>query len=116
MGGTSITDDWFSLHVTGAPDGKPGLILRGAQTVNGVAGSPVGDGLLCTTGQTARSQVQIISGGVTTFAEFNGNGFGAESYGAGVPTHYQFWYRNPGGISPCGSGSNFSAGATVVWN
>jgi len=106
-----LSNDTFSLTVNGVPGSKPGLVLRGA---NQTAGALAGDGLLCTGGSTARSQVQITMAGSTVFTTFQGAGFGASSYGAGVPTNYQFWYRDPV-ASPCGGGFNFTNGVSVVW-
>jgi hypothetical protein len=107
----SLANDTFTLAVDGVPGDKPGLILRGA---NQTAGVLAGDGILCTTGNTARSHVQVTVGGSTLFTNFQGSGFGASSNGAGVPTNYQFWYRDPAG-SPCGSSFNFSNGVSAVW-
>jgi predicted carbohydrate-binding protein with CBM5 and CBM33 domain len=110
-GNASIGGDTFQLDISGVPGNKPGLILRGA---NQLAGNPAGDGLLCTSGQTARSHVQVTSAGNTTFTDFQGNPFGSSSYGIGVPTNYQFWYRDPG--NPCsGAGFNFSNACAVTW-
>ena len=82
--------------------------------VNGGLGNTVGDGLLCTGGQSARSQVQVTSAGSTSFTDFQGLPFGASSYGAGVETNYQLWYRDPANTCS-GTGFNFSNGWTVTW-
>ena len=113
-GHAAISNDTFQLLVAGVPGNKPGLILRGSNQHAGGQGAPVGDGLLCTTAQTARSQVQITSAGSTSFTDFQGSPFGASSYGSGVPTNYQFWYRDP--TNTCsGVGFNFSNAWTVTW-
>ncbi len=113
-GGAYILSDTFQLDVAGVPGSKPGLILRTANQVNGGLGIHAGDGLLCVSGQSLRSQVQVTSGGATTFKHFYGGPLGASSFGPGVATHYQFWYRDP--LSTCsGSGFNFSNAWTVTW-
>lgn len=113
-GSAALSSDTFYLDVSGAPGAKPGLILRGALQVNGGLGSASGDGLLCTSGQSARSQVQITSAGNTTFTDFQGSPFGVWSFGAGVPTNYQFWYRDPANTCS-GMGFNFSNAYEVTW-
>ncbi|MFT7671064.1 MAG: hypothetical protein ACI8X5_003780 [Planctomycetota bacterium] len=113
-GTASLSEDSFTLHVTGVPGSKPGLILLGSNQVNNGLGNPVGDGLLCTGGQTARSHVQVTTGGSTVFSDFQGNGFSASSLGAGQPTNYQFWYRDASNACS-GSGFNFSNAWTVTW-
>lgn len=115
FGNASFSNDTFQLQVVGVPGDKPGLILRGANQSNGGLGNPIGDGLLCTSGNTARSQVQTTSGGSTLFSDFQGSPFGASSYGTGVPTNYQFWYRDQAN-SCSGTGFNFSNAWTVNWS
>jgi alpha-tubulin suppressor-like RCC1 family protein len=113
-GNAQIEQDTFQFEVVGVPDNRPGLILRGASFLNGSIGSAVADGLLCIGGNTARSQVQFASGGSATFSDFQGSPFGVSSYGTGVSTNYQFWYRDSQN-SCSGSGFNFSNAWTVTW-
>ena len=113
-GNAAISNDTFQIAIGRTPSATPGLLLRGAIQVNGGLGNPVGDGLLCTAGNLARSHVQVTVGGNTTFADFNGLPFGAAAIGLGVPTNYQFWYRDPQNTCS-GSGFNFSNAWTVTW-
>ena len=57
IGDASVSHGTFELVASGVPGSKPGLILRGANALNGGLGTPAGDGLLCTGGQSARSHV-----------------------------------------------------------
>jgi hypothetical protein len=113
-GVASIANDSFQLDVSGVPGNKPGLILRGSNQANGGQGNLIGDGLLCTTANTARSHVQVTSAGSTTFIDFQGNPFGSSSIGAGVQTNYQFWYRDAANTCT-GQGFNFSNALSVIW-
>ena len=113
-GSAWLANDNFQLHVVGGPFSSPGLILRGTTQLNGGLGSFVGDGLLCTSGQTARSQVQFTLAGSTTFSDFQGSPFGASSYPGGVPTNYQYWYRDMANTCS-GLGFNFSNAWTATW-
>lgn len=113
-GSSSLSDDTLLMHISGLPGNKPGLILRGANQLNGGLGSSVGDGLLCVGGQMARSQIQVASGGATIFTNFQGQRFGQSGYGAGIPTNYQFWYRDAANTCS-GSAFNFSNAWTVTW-
>ena len=109
-GNASISADSFQLDVAGVPGNKPGIVLRGINQIS----NPVGDGILCAAGQSARSQVQITSNGATTYANFAGAPFGASAYAPGTATNYAFWYRDPGNACT-GSGFNFSNGWTVTF-
>jgi hypothetical protein len=107
---TSLANDTLQLTVAGAPLNKPGLLLRG----NNQVANPVGDGIICTAGGSMRSHVQITTGGTSTFTDFNGSGFGSVANTGGVPTYFQFWYRDP--ANPCsGAGFNFSNGVGVTY-
>ncbi len=105
----------FQLDVSNLPPGTPGLVLRGSNQLNGGLGSALGDGILCVTGVTARSQVQASTpSGTATFTGFSGQSFGTASFGLGVPTHYQYWYRD-GANSCSGSRFNLSNAWTTIW-
>jgi hypothetical protein len=112
-GNPSLAADTFQLDITGVPGNKPGILLRTANQVNGGLGNPVGDGLICGGGSSLRSQVQTTSAGATTYTDFNGALFGAVSIGVGVPTNYQFWYRDT--ANACGGGFNFTNAWTTTW-
>lgn len=114
LGSASMSLDTFGLQVEGCPGNKPGLVLRGSLALNAGQGNPVGDGLLCASGQTARSQVQVTSAGSTTFSDFRGMPFGATSSGVGATTYYQFWYRDAANACS-GSGFNFTNAWEVDW-
>lgn len=111
LGVGDVCVQWDSLRfeVTGVPGSKPGLLIRGDQQV----ASPVGDGILCTTGASQRSQVQLTVDGGTTFTDFNGQPFSAVS-NIGAPTNFQFWYRDP--LNTCsGAGFNLSNAWSVTY-
>ncbi|MFT7484455.1 MAG: hypothetical protein ACI9F9_000295 [Candidatus Paceibacteria bacterium] len=115
-GNASFSSDTFQFDISGIPGDKPGLLLKNDNQVS----IPAGDGLICTVGMgAARSQVQITSMGSTTFTEFNAGGTGTGAplgsvANMGIPTNYQFWYRDP--MNPCtGAGFNFSNAWTVTY-
>jgi hypothetical protein len=114
LGAASISSGTFQLSITGVPGNKPGLLLRGNAQVNSGLGNAVGDGLLCVSGQTARSHVQVTSNGATVFDQFGGVSFAESSYGAGLETHYQFWYRDQTNLCS-GQGFNFSNAVVATW-
>ena len=111
-GTPSMSQGTFQLSVSGLPPGRPSLMLRATGQLNGGLGTPVGDGLLCVTGASNRSQVQFSEpGGVTTFTDFNGGSLGLS---AGSALNYQLWYRDPANACS-GAGFNFSNGWEVNW-
>ncbi len=109
-GTTSISNDTLAFSVSGVPGNKPGLLLKG----NNMISNPAGDGVLCVAGQSARSQVQVTSAGSTVFTNFNGSGFGSVSNLGGVPTNFQFWYRDTANTCS-GAGFNFANAYSVIY-
>jgi hypothetical protein len=110
-GNAQVSNDTFQLDVAGVPGNKPGLILRGDNQVS----IPAGFGVLCTAGNSLRSQVQVTVAGTTSFTQFNGAGFGSVA-NTGSATQFQFWYRDP--AATCATalpGFNFTNGWTVTW-
>jgi hypothetical protein len=108
-GSATLGNDTLQLAVAGVPGAKPGLILRG----NNQVALPIGDGILCTSGGSQRSQVQVTVAGATTYTDFNGGPFGAVA-NLGAPTYFQFWYRDPSNTCS-GSGFNFTNGWSVTY-
>ena len=109
-GTASFSNDTLTLSIDGVPGAKPGLILRGDNQVS----NPAGDGILCASGNSQRSQVQITTGaGSTTFSDFHGSPFGSVA-NMGSVTNFQFWYRDP--ANPCsGAGFNFTNGWALMY-
>lgn len=109
-GNASFSNDTLTLTVAGVNGNKPGLLLRG----NNQVAVPAGDGILCTAGGSQRSQVQVTVNGGTVYTTFNGGTLGSVA-NVGAPTNYQYWYRDPNPLGPCGTAFNFTNGWTVTY-
>jgi hypothetical protein len=108
-GAVSFSNDTLAFNISGVPGAKPGLLLRANNQINVI----VGDGILCVGGGSNRSQVQVTVAGSTLFSDFNGSGFGSVANPIGVPTNFQFWYRDT--ANTCGGGFNFSNAVEIVY-
>lgn len=109
-GFASLSNDTLLFDVTGVPGMKPGLLLRGDNQV----ALPIADGVLCTVGNSQRSQIQFTSAaGGTVFSDFNGAPFGSVA-NSGASTNFQYWYRDPNNACS-GQGFNFSNAYSVLY-
>lgn len=108
--GTSlVVNDDLRFHVAQARPNQPALLVQGATFVT----TPFKDGVFCTGNPTQRVEVVFLDafGNGSTLGSIVTNG--VIPVGGGV-RRYQMWYRDPG-VSPCGTGSNFSQGLAITW-
>ncbi|HJP01227.1 MAG TPA: hypothetical protein QF764_05615 [Planctomycetota bacterium] len=112
-GSSSLGNADLALDATNAIPSQPGLFFQGDTEVNGGNGIVFGDGLRCCGTGVVRLQVVVPDGNgdASTSVDVGADGGAA----AGDQRCYQYWYRNPGSGSPCGSGFNTSNAYSVTW-
>ena len=108
----------LTLTASNLPAGQVGIFVTSATTV---AGSTVGEGLLCLGGQVSRYNaagqvLQVDAAGEFSLAvDLTQTPLPSTltAVMAGDTRSWQAWYRDVGGS---GATSNFTSGVTVIWN
>ena len=108
-GTTVVAFDTLAFTVQDAIPHQTGMLVQGMTRI----AVPFKDGVLCMGYETRRLEVLFFdgAGAATTAGSIATDG----NVSPGQTRHYQAWYRDPGGVSPCGTGSNFTQGLTLSW-
>jgi ELWxxDGT repeat protein len=115
-GTTVLAANDLVLTISQLPAFTKGLLLMGAKAASPV---PFGDGVGCVGGSLARWPAHDSGpGGTTAYGPGLASRVGTSDsplfrFTAGATRRFQFWYRDTAG--PCGSGSNVSSSAAVVF-
>lgn len=105
---SAFLDDLVFTVSQGRP-GQPAVLIEAFDAIQ----VPFRDGNLCMGGWTDRLERLTLDAGGNAMSTVSMVQDGAA--GVGLTLHYQVWYRDPGGVSPCDSGSNLTNAIRVPW-
>jgi hypothetical protein len=107
----SVTRDDLTVHAENLPPHQAALLFAADGLVNGVAGTPLGDGVLCIGGTTWRLGVRVAD---ATGRAAWGPGLAAQyGFAAGSTLFFQAAYRDPLG-SPCLALFNYTSALGIT--
>ena len=108
-GSGTVAGDDTVFHVAQGRPGQTSMLVQGQQQQQ----IPFKDGILCMGNPTFR--LEPITLDATGAGSSSVSIVTEGSVIAGQTRYYQLWFRDPGGVSPCGSGSNLTNGVQVDW-
>jgi len=109
-GSTSIVSDDLQFTIEQGPAHRPGLLVQGATST----ANTFFDGVFCMGAPTTRLEFVMLNSQGTGITQSSIAADGGVAV-PGTTRHYQFWYRDSGGVSPCGTAANLTNGVRVDW-
>lgn len=113
-GSASLSGDSFALYGSSLPNGGA-LYFQGTTRVNGGAGGPFGDGLLCVGGSLVRLAVKFSANNWSQYPDVGDPTLSSAGFVTAPGTRdYQVWYRDADTFCTAAT-YNLTNGLEVLW-